>query len=117
MYFLGTLTISLAAAAIFVLAFEFPFTRVEKLLVSIDNYCVIHTLGFSLQVGKLIGALMGDPKTGGGQTPHELTGKQSLPALNVTKKEEDEEETVKNEETSETEDSGKGSQKSHSSTE
>ena len=60
---------------------------------------------------------MGNPKTGGGQTPHQQTGKQSMPALNITKKEEAEKEAVKNEETSGTEDSGKGSQKSHSSTE
>ena len=32
-YFLGGLLISLSAAAIFVLAFETPFTRVEKILV------------------------------------------------------------------------------------
>lgn len=33
MYFIGGLLISLCAAAIFVLAFETPFTRVEKILV------------------------------------------------------------------------------------
>ena len=33
-YFIGCLTISLCAAAIFVLAFETPFTRVEKILVT-----------------------------------------------------------------------------------
>ena len=33
-YFIGCLTISLCAAAIFVLAFETPFTRVEKILVA-----------------------------------------------------------------------------------
>ena len=60
---------------------------------------------------------MGDSKTGGGQTPHRQTGKQSLSALNITKKEEAEMETVKSEETSGTNDSWKGSQKSHSSTE
>ena len=60
---------------------------------------------------------MADPKTGGGQTPHQQTGKQSPSALNITKKKEAEKEAVKNEETSGTDDSGKGSQKSHSSTE
>ena len=33
MYFIGGLTISLCAAVVFVLAFEIPFTRVEKILV------------------------------------------------------------------------------------
>ena len=33
MYFIGGLLISLSAATIFVLAFETPFTRVEKILV------------------------------------------------------------------------------------
>ena len=33
MYTIGGLTIALCAAAIFVLAFELPFTRVEKILV------------------------------------------------------------------------------------
>ena len=33
MYSIGGLTIALCAAAIFVLAFELPFTRVEKILV------------------------------------------------------------------------------------
>ena len=46
-----------------------------------------------------------------------MPGKQSLPALNITKKEEAENEAVKNDETSGTDDSGKGSQKSQSSKE
>ena len=33
MYFIGGLLMSLSAATIFVLAFETPFTRVEKILV------------------------------------------------------------------------------------
>ena len=35
MYFIGGLLMSLSAATIFVLAFETPFTRVEKILVRI----------------------------------------------------------------------------------
>ena len=117
MFFLGSLTVSLSAAAIFVLAFEFPFTRVEKLLVSINNCLVVQIIPISLQVGKLISALMGGPKTGGVQTLQKNTQTQSLPALNISKKEEAGKKTVKNDETSGTEDSGKGSQKSLSSTE
>ena len=42
MYFIGGLLISLCAATIFVLAFETPFTRVEKILVRkiyIESIC------------------------------------------------------------------------------
>ena len=89
----------------------------EKLLVSINNCLVVQIIPISLQVGKLISALMGGPKTGGVQTLQKNTQTQSLPELNISKKEEAGKKTVKNDETSGTEDSGKACKKIHTSPE
>merc|ERR1712004_261315 len=46
MYFIGGLLISLSAATIFVLAFETPFTRVEKILAGLVPRCLCRCLWF-----------------------------------------------------------------------
>ena len=56
MYFIGGLTISLCAAAIFVLAFELPFTRAEKILVG-----KFVKWSWVVQVGAVLTLMMGGP--------------------------------------------------------
>ena len=58
MYFIGGLTISLCAAVVLVLAFEIPFTRVEKILVGWSHPQSLT----SSQVDRLLAIVMGSAK-------------------------------------------------------
>ena len=58
MYFIGGLLISLCAATIFVLAFETPFTRVEKILVrqNLESICWDRAYALNILGGTIVGS-------------------------------------------------------------